>query len=215
MVRKASSGEADASAAKKIEDFDLVRRTRSGDGSAFEELFRRHRERVYRVAFRYTRNRDDALDLLQEVFVKSYRALESFDGRASFATWITRIAMNAGVDRIRRAKAEPLEYRDELQSPAAEESPLRGATASPADDALRHELREQIGEAVARLSEKHRSVFLLHAVDGLSYREIADTLGIAIGTVMSRLHYARRSLRGSLEGYLGAASDAAREEGLR
>jgi RNA polymerase sigma-70 factor (ECF subfamily) len=215
MSEKASPGAGDVSRASRDEDLRLVRGILAGEGAAFEELFHRHRERVYRVAFRYTRNRDDALDLLQEVFVKAYRALKDFDGRASFATWITRIAMNAGVDRIRRGKAEVVEYRDDLANPGGGEAPLRGPGCNPAQDALRRELGDQIREAVARLSEKHRSVFLLHAVDGLSYREIADTLGIAIGTVMSRLHYARRYLRDHLEGYLGQDGEAARQEGRR
>jgi RNA polymerase sigma-70 factor (ECF subfamily) len=193
------------------DDLELVRLTLEGDVEAFEELFRRHRTRVYRIGYRYTKNREDALELVQDVFIKAHRALGTFDQRAAFTTWLSRIAMNAGIDRIRRRRGDELEYRDELETPEGGPAPV--AFANPGAEALRKELGEKIRDAVEKLSEKHRAVFLLHAVEGLTYREIADTLDIAIGTVMSRLHYARKYLRDLLQPYVEGEGEGLEEEG--
>lgn len=195
------------------DDLALARRAAKGDVEAFRSLFERHRRRVYSIAWRFTRNRDDALDVVQEVFIKVHRALDTFDGRSLFSTWVCRIATNASIDWTRRRKGEHVEYQEALMGPEQEEGgpEILPRPESPQDAAVRGELREKIRGAVEELSEKHRSVFLLHAVEGLSYQEIADFQGIPIGTVMSRLHYARKYLRDFLRPYLAEGEDVAEE----
>jgi len=193
------------------EDLELVRRVVKGDQEAFRALFDKHRGRVYSIAYRFTRNREDALEIVQEVFIKVHRAIDTFDARSSFSTWICRITTNASIDWTRRRKGEHYEFREEILGPDQEDaSPIVPRTENPHDAAMRSELREKIRSAVDRLSEKHGSIFLLHVVEGLSYQEIADLQGIPIGTVMSRLHYARKYLRDFLRPYLGTGDDVER-----
>jgi RNA polymerase sigma-70 factor (ECF subfamily) len=187
---------------------DLVRRTQAGDDDAFAELFRRYRDKVFRISFRFTRDRDEALDLVQAVFIKVHRSLSSYREESSFATWISRVATNVGIDHVRSRKREAQVELDESalasvspDADAAMATPSQG----PAAAALNRELGQAIGRALDDLSEKHRTVFTLHCVEGMPYQAIADTLQISIGTVMSRLFHARRYLRKSLAPYLGEA----------
>lgn len=201
------------------EDYELVKAAVRGDEDAFRELYDRHRRLVYSICWRFTRNRDDALDIVQEVFVKLHRAMDTFDGRSKFTTWLGRITTNAAIDWTRRQKGEHYEYKDELAGPEQEEGApdFLPRSETPLDATQRAEVLDKIQEAVDTLSEKHRSVFLLNTVEGLSYQEIADVEEIPIGTVMSRLHYARRYLREALAPYLergeavGSGAEGARD----
>ena len=186
----------------------LVRRTLAGDDDAFAELFRRFRDRVYRICFRFTRDHDDAMDLTQTVFIKVHRSLASYREESAFSSWIARVATNCGIDLVRTRKREAtvaLELTSELTDAALPAAGLSGPRPGPAAHLEGTELRAAIGAALDDLSEKHRSVFVLHCVDGMPYKEIAATLEISIGTVMSRLFHARRYLRKSLAPYLGEA----------
>ncbi len=185
---------------------ELVRRTLDGDDWAFAQLFERFRQKVYRISFRFTRDYDDAMDLVQTVFIKVHRSLDSYREEASFATWVSRIATNCGIDLIRQRKRQAkvnLDDAKELAEEALVDARQGGPRLSPAAEATNAELGEAIRQAVEDLSDKHRSVFVLHCVEGTPYKEIAETLGISIGTVMSRLFHARRYLRKSLAPYLG------------
>jgi len=192
---------ADARRAAAEEDPRLVERTLAGESRAFEILFERYRERVYAVSFGYVRDKEEALDITQEAFVRAYEKLASFRGRSSFFTWVTQIAINRSIDMVRKRKRRrtiQLEDHHEGARRLAAAKPLPG----PGQGVLDDELRERYEAALAELTEKHRTVFVLHTVKDMAYKEIAALLEISIGTVMSRLHYARKRLQSLLAGYL-------------
>jgi RNA polymerase sigma-70 factor (ECF subfamily) len=175
-------------------DDELLARHAGGDLHALDELFRRYRMPAYRVAYRLLGNEADALDAVQEGFIKTLTHLGSFQGRSSFKTWLLRVVSNAALDLGRqRGRREALSL-DALGGPEREEmQPLAADLTSQSLE--RSDLRRQLDEAFATLPEPQRVTFVLHADAELSYREVADTLGISIGTVMSRLFYARQKLR--------------------
>ncbi|MGE0708566.1 MAG: RNA polymerase sigma factor [Planctomycetota bacterium] len=173
-------------------DMELVRRAKGGDRDAFQELYERHRHKVYRVAVGMTRNQEDALDVVQDTFVKAHRSLERFEGRSSIGTWLCQIATHRAIDMGRRQKVRRADPLEEGAVPGTK------AGAAPVEKAQAEELREKLEEALGQLSEKHRTVFVLYTVKGMSYKEIASTLEISIGTVMSRLFYARKNLQSLL-----------------
>jgi RNA polymerase sigma-70 factor (ECF subfamily) len=184
----------------------LLARLADGDSGALEELFRRYRLLSYRVAYRLLGNEADALDAVQEGFLKALTRLESFEGRSSFKTWLLRVVTNAALDmgrqRQRRGKLQlaiPRPMTGENAQPLILENPGIGME--------RADLRRLLDGALASLSEAHRRTFILHADAELSYREVAEVLGISIGTVMSRLFYARQRLRDFLEGQTGWQAD--------
>jgi RNA polymerase sigma-70 factor (ECF subfamily) len=180
-------------------DERLLGRYTAGDRAALDELFRRYRQPAYRVAYRLLGNEPDALDAVQEGFVKALTHLPSFQGRSSFKTWLLRVVSNAALDLGRqRGRREA----QSLESAAAEgaESP-RLLTADECGRGLeRADMRRALDRALAKLPEAQRQTFVLHADAGLSYREVAEVLGISLGTVMSRLYYARQKLRAHLDG---------------
>jgi len=181
-------------------DEQLVEQTLGGHTQAFAQLYDRHRERVYRLAYRFVGNKADALDLCQEIFVKAFESLATFRGQAKFATWLTRIAANTCVDHRRHAQArQAAELNPEIVK-SDYRLPGHGKGPWPAEASEREELRASLDAAIAQLSPDHREVFVLHAIEGLTYDEIAGAVGCPIGTVMSRLHYARKHLRGLLAG---------------
>jgi RNA polymerase sigma-70 factor (ECF subfamily) len=173
----------------------LLERFGSGDRTALDELFRRYRQPAYRVAFRLLGNEPDALDAVQEGFVKALTHLSGFQGRSSFKTWLLRVVSNAALDLGRqRGRREALSLGG-----AGESADARLLTPDEAGRGLeRADLRAILDEALAALSEAQRQTFVLHADAGLSYREVADATGVSIGTVMSRLFYARQKLRAHL-----------------
>ncbi len=175
-------------------DEQLLGRIAAGDREALEELFRRYRVAAYRVANRLLGNEADALDAVQEGFVKALTHLHGFQGRSSFKTWLLRVVSNAALDLGRQRGRREVLSLDAAQ--AGDSTPPQLVTADDATRGLeRADLRKMLDQALATLSEAQRQTFVLHADAGLSYREVADALGISIGTVMSRLFYARQKLR--------------------
>jgi RNA polymerase sigma-70 factor (ECF subfamily) len=182
-------------------DEALLKKAIAGDRDSLDELFRRYRLVAYRVAHRLLGNEADALDAVQEAFVKALVHLPSFQGRSSFKTWLLRVVSNAALDLGRqRGRRETLsmdglgpKYREECE-PLIYPVPTR--------DLERQELRRKLHEALAQLSAAQRQTFVLHAEAELSYREVAEMLDISIGTVMSRLYYARQRLRVLLEPWI-------------
>ena len=172
----------------------LLGRFSAGDRLALDELFRRYRQPAYRVAYRLLGNEADALDAVQEGFVKVLTHLPHFQGRSSFKTWLLRVVSNAALDlgrqRGRRAAAEPGDATPPDAVPLVWEDPTLGLE--------RADLRRLLDRALASLPEPQRQTFVLHVDAELSYREVAEVLGISIGTVMSRLYYARQKLRAYL-----------------
>ena len=174
-----------------------------GDHGAEREFFERHRQRAYRTAYRLLGNEADALDATSDSFVKAFKSARAFRGESSARTWFYRIVVNTSLD-LRRARRRNVS----LDAGGDEEGSLgdlvESGQESPDEIAARSETSGVIAAAIARLDEKHRPVFVLAAVEEMSYREIAETLGISIGTVMSRLFYARKYLQKSLGRYSGS-----------
>jgi RNA polymerase sigma-70 factor (ECF subfamily) len=174
-------------------DDDLLARSSRGDREALEELFRRYRLAAYRVAHRLLGNEADALDAVQDGFIKALTHLSGFQGRSSFKTWLLRVVSNSALDLGRqRGRREGVS----LDSPAGAEAHDRLFTMAEASSGLeRADLGRLLDEALQSLSPIQRQVFVLYAQAGLSYREIAEAMGSSLGTVMSRLFYARQKLR--------------------
>lgn len=173
----------------------LVGWAQQGDTEAFEQLVFRHRDKIYARAMLMMRNEEEALDLSQEAWVKSWQRLHQFQGDSSFATWMTRIVINLCLDQIRRQKKTRSESIEQLEEDAGGvERQMPVEIINPTEGLEKTELRRRIDEAMSKLTDAHRAVLIMHEFDGLQYKEIADRIGISIGTVMSRLFYARRRL---------------------
>jgi RNA polymerase sigma-70 factor (ECF subfamily) len=176
-------------------DEDLVRIARKGDMRAFEELVARHRDKLYARAYTMMRNEEQAIDLSQEAWVKGWQRLAQFQGESSFTTWMTRITINLCLDELRRRRrhrAESIEEMDEESGGVERQMPT--VTVNPTEGLEQAELRARIDEAMGKLSEAHRTVLVLHEFEQLEYKNIAKTMNCSIGTVMSRLFYARRKM---------------------
>ena len=176
-------------------DEQLLERSLRGDRAALDDLFRRHRDMAYRVAYRHLGNDEDALDAVQEAFVKVLTHLSGFQGRSSFKTWLLRVVSNAALDLGRQRGRREFLHREELPT-GAEREPA--AADDPGRALEQADLRAMFTAALAQLPEAQRTTFVLHVEGGLSYREVADALEISIGTVMSRLFYTRQKLRAIL-----------------
>jgi RNA polymerase sigma-70 factor (ECF subfamily) len=182
-------------------DLALVREAQRGSHAAFEALVRKYKERAFRAAYRVVRDEEMAADVLQEAFIKAYRGLRKFENRSAFYTWLYRIVVNLALDRRRRERtAAAVEWDDEV----AREVDVRVAKPpehNPEVDSARAEIRELVSRGIQKLPEGQREVLLLREVEGMSYQEIAATMRISKGTVMSRLHYARRKMESFLRGH--------------
>lgn len=176
-------------------DGALVNAARRGELGAFEELVFRHRDPIYARTFSLTRNEQDAVDLSQEAWIKGWQRLDQFQGESSFATWMTRIVINLCLDHLRKQKrhrTDSIEAMDEESGGVERQMPV--VTVNPTAGLERAELRRKIDGALGQLSEEHRAVLVLHEFEDMEYKTIAQTIGCSIGTVMSRLFYARRKM---------------------
>jgi len=183
-------------ASRETPDEERVDRAVKGDKDAFRELFETYRMRAYRVAYRFLGNHEDALDAVQDAFIKAYRGLDGFERRAQFRTWLMRIVTNTCLDRRRsRRSSSAAPLSDEIVEMTPQESQPHHRRETPLEGLEYDELREALHRALDQVSEDHRTVFVLHTEEGLTYREIADVLGISEGTVMSRLYHARKNLQ--------------------
>ena len=177
------------------DDAALVRKAQKGDMGAFEELVARHRDKIYARAYSMMRNEDDAVDLSQEAWVKGWQRLAQFQGESSFATWMTRIVINLCLDQLRKQKRHRTESIEELdEESGGVERQMPAVTINPTERLERGELRQRIDKALGQLSHEHRTALVLHEFEDMEYKEIAKAMGCSIGTVMSRLFYARRKL---------------------
>lgn len=176
-------------------DEELVAAAQLEQMEAFEELVVRHRDKIYARAFSMMRNEEAAIDLSQEAWVKGWQRLRQFQGEASFVTWMTRIVINLCLDQLRRQKrlrAESIDQLDDELGGVERQMPV--ITPNPTERLEQQELRQRIDKAMGQLSYEHRTVLILHEYEDLEYKEIAKRMGCSIGTVMSRLFYARRKL---------------------
>jgi RNA polymerase sigma factor RpoE len=191
-------------APKPTDEQDLVKRACKGELTAYDELVRRYQERIYATVYHMTSNHEDANDLAQEAFIKAYQALKTFKGGSSFYTWVYRIAVNKTINFLKQRKNRTqmslndvdfqVEHDPDLVALISEKTPRREVNLA--------ELQEKLNEAMQKLSEPHRLVVTLHDVQGLSHEEIAKIMECNIGTVRSRLFYARQQLQAYLSDYL-------------
>jgi len=194
----------DSESPAPVEESALVRSARRGDLAAYDELVKRYQERIYATIYHMTSNHEDANDLAQDSFIKAFQALKSFKGGSSFYTWLYRIAVNKTINFLKQRKNRihmslndmdfNAEHNPDLIALISDKTPRREAGLS--------ELQEKLNAAMLKLSEPHRLVVVLHDVQGQSHEEIAKIMDCNIGTVRSRLFYARQQLQGYLNDYL-------------
>jgi RNA polymerase sigma-70 factor, ECF subfamily len=196
MQTEATPAQADVS------ELDLVKRCQAGDTEAFGELVTRYRTRVFSMIYNMVHSEQDAWDLAQDSFLKAWKSIKRFRGRSSFYTWIYRIVMNVTIDWLRKkqVKGGGAEFDDAIQlrevDPASKTVPKTDAL--PYETMERSEIRARIDKAIAQLSPEQRAVILMKEIEEMQYHEIAEALGCSIGTVMSRLFYARKKLQNLL-----------------
>lgn len=190
-------------------DQALVERAKQGDGAAFKALVEGHQGRLFAVAFGMLKDKDDAMDVVQDSFIKAHKKLAEFEGAAAFSTWLYRICVNLCIDKKRADARRRKTDLDDAMATIGDDSlyadavGLRPGGSNPLKNTADKELGGEIGRALAELSEDHRAVLLLREVDGMSYEEIAASLSIPKGTVMSRLFHARKNLQRRLRPFLG------------
>src|ERR1051325_2531140 len=192
MKTEATAAQAD------VPELDLIRKAQAGDTGAFDELVGRFRNRVYGMIYNMVHNEQDAWDLAQDSFLKAWKSIGRFRGQSSFYTWIYRIVMNVTIDWLRKKQVKGgAEFDDAIQlreiDPASKTVPKTEALPHQAME--RDEIRARIEKAIGQLSPEHRAVILMKEIDDMQYHEIAEALGCSIGTVMSRLFYARKKLQ--------------------
>jgi len=199
----AASG-AGAAATSKVEEAEWVRQAQRGKLGAYDELVRRYQERIYATVYHMTANHEDANDLVQETFIKGFQALRSFRGGSSFYTWLYRIAINKTINFLKQRRHRTHMSLDDLDVNAEHNPELLTLISdkTPRREAGLAELQEKLNAAMQELSEVHRLVVTLHDVQGLPHDEIARIMDCNIGTVRSRLFYARQQLQGYLSDYL-------------
>ncbi len=180
-------------------DEELVRRAKHGDRFAFDELVRRYQDKIYRLARRMTETEEDAEDVLQEAFVKAYRALPRFKERSRFSTWLYRITVNLALMKLRRKKFETLSLDTPLENDTGSMTrDIEGQGLNPLERLIAKESKQLLDRAVSELPARYRAVFILRDVEGLSTEETARILGITVASVKSRLHRTRIALREKL-----------------
>ena len=183
-----------------VPETELVQAAAAGDQEAFRKLMERYKGRAYGVALGILGNPDEAVDAVQDAFIKAYYSLKDFRGGSSFFTWFYRMLVNGSIDRWRKTGRKGEVSLDETRM-SEDDSPSETGNypRTPEELAGNRQLADGLAEAIAALPEYHRAVIILREVDGLSYDEIAESVGCSVGTVMSRLHYARGRLKETLK----------------
>jgi len=182
-----------------VPELDLVRQAQAGDTEAFDRLVSRSRTRIFGMIYNMVHNEQDAWDLAQDSFLKAWKSIARFRGQSSFYTWMYRIVMNVTIDWLRKkqVRGAGAGFADAIQlkeiDPASRTVPHAGPL--PHEGMQGREIRDRIDAAIAQLSPEHRAVILMKEIEDMQYREIAESLGCSIGTVMSRLFYARKKLQ--------------------
>jgi RNA polymerase sigma-70 factor (ECF subfamily) len=186
-------------------DMEIVRRVQAGDVAAFDQLILKYRERVFGIVYNMTSNREDASDLTQDAFIKAFQSIQRFGGQSSFFTWLYRIAINSTLSHLRKARLRSFFSLERVNAdePVSKEiiDALTDKTGVDRNTFVR-ELQEKLNDAMQKLSTKHRTVVTLFEIDGLSHQEIAEVMNCSVGTVRSRLHYAKQLLQSELQPYM-------------
>lgn len=194
----------DAASADRAEEKAFVERAVNGSLEAYDELVRRYQERIYATLYNMTSNHEDARDLTQETFIKAYHALKSFRGTSSFYTWVYRIAVNRTLNFLKQRRNRIHMSLNDLDRNVERDPDLLMLISedTPHRDLRLAELQEKLNEALQKLSEQHRMAVVLHDIQGMPHEEIAKIMECSVGTVRSRLFYARQQLQGMLADYL-------------
>jgi len=182
----------------EIDDIDLVKRCQAGDTRAFNDLVTKYRGKAYAMIYNMVRNEQDAWDLAQDGFLKAWKSIPNFRGQSAFYTWLYRIMTNVTIDWLRKKRIQGgTEFDEELELKNIEpgSATMPRAETLPSDKMAHDEIRKRIDAALEKLSPEHRAVIVMKEMDDLQYNEIADALGCSLGTVMSRLFYARKKLQ--------------------
>lgn len=215
-TRSSKSSNEEARRIEAEEDRALITQAKGGDARAFRTLVERHQRRAFAIALGLVRDENDAREIVQEAFLRVYRGLDSFEGSSSFFTWLYRIVTNLSIDLMRKPARREVEPVDPALLDDATEQPFlaRLDGADPFDVVRRSEMRNRIETALEELPDYHRGVILMREVEGMSYEEMAEAMGVSKGTIMSRLFHARRKLQRALaEVYAEHGSGAPAEEG--
>jgi RNA polymerase sigma factor (sigma-70 family) len=204
MIMAETAERKDSESPPPTEEMELVRRARRGDLKAYDELVKRYQERIFATIYHMTSNHEDANDIAQESFIKAFQALKSFKGGSSFYTWLYRIAVNKTINFLKQRKNRMHMSLNDLDFNAEHDPDLMALISdkTPRREASLTELQEKLNAALMKLSESHRLVVVLHDVQGQTHEEIAKVMGCNIGTVRSRLFYARQQMQGYLIDYL-------------
>lgn len=186
-------------------DMEIVHRVQAGDVAAFDRLIVKYRERVYGIIYNMTSNREDTADLTQDAFIKAFQSIHRFGGQSSFFTWLYRIAVNSTLSHLRKSRLRSFFSLERVNSdePVSKEiiAALTDKTGVDRNTFVR-ELQEKLNDAMQKLSIKHRTVVTLFEIDGLSHQDIAEVMNCSVGTVRSRLHYAKQLLQAELQPYM-------------
>ena len=180
------------------EETKLISRCQQGDQEALKEIYDKYHKKVYRIAYGVVRQREEALDIVQEVFIKLFRSIKNFKGRSHFFTYLYRMVMNTAIDHARKMGKQPLLSLDEKGSFQPSDEVEKG----PERILLHKELEERLNWAMNKLPAEQRATLIFREVEGLSYQEMAEAMECSIGTVMSRLHYGRKKMQELLKDYV-------------
>jgi len=206
-----------ASFTMEVDDLALVEKARAGDAEAFRALVVRYQRKVFAVALGIVKDPDLAWDVAQDSFVRAHQHLSGFKGESAFSTWLFRIATHIAIDAVRRERASKKDDLEDVDEAALEEGAdgilATSLGSNPQQTVLRKELQEKMTEALAELPPAHRTILVLREVEGLSYEELSEQLGIPKGTVMSRLFHARKKMQARLRAYAGLVPRPGRSTG--
>jgi RNA polymerase sigma-70 factor (ECF subfamily) len=180
------------------EETEMISRCQQGDQEALKAIFDKYHKKVYRIAYGVVRQREEALDVVQEVFIKLFRSIKNFKGRSHFYTYLYRMVMNTAIDHKRKAGKQFMSSLDEEGSL----EPSDEADKGPERILLQKELEERVKLAMDKLPDEQKAALIFRDVEGLSYQEMAEAMGCSIGTVMSRLHYGRKRMQEALKDYV-------------
>jgi RNA polymerase sigma-70 factor (ECF subfamily) len=184
------------------EETEMISRCQQGDQEALREIFDRYHKKVYRIAYGVVRQREEALDIVQEVFIKLFRSIKNFKGRSHFYTYLYRMVMNTAIDHTRKTGKQFISSLDEEGSFQPSDEVEKG----PERILLHKEAEEKLKSAMEKLPAEQKAALIFREVEGLSYQEMAEAMGCSIGTVMSRLHYGRKRMQELLKDYVGLHS---------
>ena len=185
-------------------DLATVQRVQAGDVAAFDKLILKYRERLYSIIYNLCSNREDAADLTQETFIKAFSSIKRFKGKSSFYTWLYRIAVNATLSYLKRNRMRHFFSFENINEEVSSSEIIEALSIKVKSEkaALMNELQEKLNEALQKLSDKHRTVVVLYEIEGLSHHDISKVMHCSVGTVRSRLHYAKQQLQAYLKDYL-------------